>query len=59
MSPPDVALDHLEDQLKWYEKESARSKRMFRWLKTATPATSVAILLNGKHEMERRPGPDN
>ena len=46
MSPPDVALERLEDQLKWYDKESARGKTMFKRLKTATLAISVSIPLN-------------
>lgn len=46
MSTPDVVVNRLEDQIKWYEKESAHSKRMFKWLKTATLAISVSISLN-------------
>ena len=46
MSTPDVVLDRLEDQIKWYDKESARSKRMFKRLKTATMAISVSIPLS-------------
>lgn len=46
MSEPDVVIDRLEEQLKWYDKESAHSKRMFKWLKTATLAISVSIPLN-------------
>ena len=46
MSAPDVVNDRLEDQIKWYDTESARSKRMFKRLKTATPAISVSIPLN-------------
>jgi|SRR5438876_12364654 len=46
MSTPDVVTDRLEEQLKWYDKKSAYSKRMFKWLKTATLAISVSIPLN-------------
>ena len=46
MSTPDVVIDRLEDQIKWYDKESARSKRMFKRMKTATLAISVSIPLN-------------
>src|SRR6266852_1001360 len=46
MSTPDVVIDRLEDQIKWYDKESAHSKRMFKRLKTATLAISVSIPLN-------------
>src|SRR5882672_3931719 len=46
MSTPDVVIDRLEDQIKWYDKESAHSKRMFKRLKTATLAISVSIPLS-------------
>lgn len=46
MSEPDVVIDRLEDQIKWYDKESASSKRMFKRLKTATLAISVSIPLS-------------
>ena len=46
MSTPDVVIDRLEDQIKWYDRESARSKRMFKRLKTATLAISVSIPLS-------------
>ena len=46
MSEPDVVVDRLEDQIKWYDKESARCKRLFKRLKTATMAISVSIPLN-------------
>jgi len=46
MSTPDVVMDRLEDQIKWYDKESARSKRMFKRMKTATLAISVSIPLS-------------
>jgi hypothetical protein len=45
MSAPDVVIDRLEDQIKWYDQESARSKQMFKRLKTATLAISVSIPL--------------
>lgn len=46
MSQADVVLERLEDQIKWYDKESARSKRMFKRMKTATLAISVSIPLS-------------
>jgi len=46
MPEPDVVIDRLEDQIKWYDQESARSKRMFKRLKTATLAISVSIPLS-------------
>jgi len=46
MSTPDVVINRLEDQLKWYENESVRCKRMFKRLKTGTLAISVSIPLN-------------
>ena len=46
MSEPDVVIVRLEDQIKWYDKESARCKRLFKRLKTATMAISVSIPLN-------------
>lgn len=45
MSEPDVVIDRLEDQIKWYDKESAHSKRMFKRMKTGTMAISVSIPL--------------
>jgi len=46
MSTPDLVIERLDEQLKWYDKESAHSKRMFKRLKTATLAISVSIPLN-------------
>ncbi|HXM49309.1 MAG TPA: DUF4231 domain-containing protein [Pyrinomonadaceae bacterium] len=46
MSEPDVVIDRLEDQIKWYGQESAHAKRMFKRLKTATLAISVSIPLS-------------
>jgi hypothetical protein len=46
MSEPDVVIDRLEDQIKWYDKESAHAKQMFKRLKTATLAISVSIPLS-------------
>jgi len=46
MSTPDVVIDRLEDQIKWYDRASAHSKRMFKRLKTATMAISVSIPLS-------------
>jgi uncharacterized protein DUF4231 len=41
----DSGYPRLESQIKWYDKQSAHSKRMFRRLKTATLAISVSIPL--------------
>ena len=46
MSTSDVVIERLEDQIKWYDRESARSKRLFKRLKTATLAISVSIPLS-------------
>ncbi len=46
MSETDVTLDRLEEQIKWYDKESGHNKRMFKRLKTATLAISVSIPLS-------------
>jgi hypothetical protein len=46
MSEPDVVIDRLEDQIKWYDKQSAHSKNFFKRLKTATLAISVSIPLS-------------
>jgi Protein of unknown function (DUF4231) len=46
MSEPDVVIDRLEDQIKWYDNQSASAKRMFKRLKTATLAISVSIPLS-------------
>jgi hypothetical protein len=39
-------MDRLEDQIKWYDNESASAKRMFKRLKTATLGISVSIPLS-------------
>jgi len=46
MSEPNVVIDRLEDQIKWYDNQSASAKRMFKRLKTATLAISVSIPLS-------------
>jgi len=39
----DSGYSRLENQIKWYGKQSGHSKRMFKWLKAATLAISVSI----------------
>ena len=39
----DSGYSRLENQIKWYSKESGRAKRMFKRLKTATLGISVSI----------------
>src|SRR5712671_562194 len=42
----DSGYERLEDQIRWYDRESGRSRRMFKRLKTATMAISVSIPLS-------------
>lgn len=44
-SEGDSGYPRLEEQINWYSKESRRSKKMFRWMKTATLTISVLIPL--------------
>jgi hypothetical protein len=41
----DSGYERLEEQIRWYDRESGRSKRMFKRMKTATLAISVSIPL--------------
>lgn len=41
----DSGYPRLESQIKWYDKQSGRNKRLFKQLKTATLAISVSIPL--------------
>jgi hypothetical protein len=45
MPDTDVTLDRLEDQIRWYDKKSKYSQRMFKSLKSATIIIAVAIPL--------------
>lgn len=42
----DSGYERLEDQIRWYDRESGRSRGMFKRLKTATMAISVSIPLS-------------
>jgi hypothetical protein len=41
MSQAEVVLARLDDQIGWYDKQSARNKRIFIRLKTTTLVISV------------------
>ena len=41
----DPTIERLEDQINWYDRKSSYNQRMFKWLKTATIVTSIAIPL--------------
>jgi hypothetical protein len=41
----DQTLERLEDQINWYDAKSSYNQRLFKWLKTATIVSAVAIPL--------------
>jgi len=45
MSQNDIVLERLEDQFQWYDKASARNKRMFKGLKTLKIVIAALIPL--------------
>ena len=47
----DSGYPRLEDQIRWYDKESGHSKRLFKRMKTATLAISVSIPLSAAFAM--------
>jgi hypothetical protein len=43
MPESSIARDRLEEQIVWYDANSASNKRLFTWFRTATITLSVSI----------------
>jgi len=39
----DVTLDHLQDQIEWYDRKSGHNQRFFKWLKFLTIAAAAFV----------------
>ena len=46
----DVTLDHLQDQIKWYDRKSGTNQKAFKYMKTCTilAAALIPMLANTK-----------
>src|SRR6266404_3727578 len=39
----DVTLDHLQDQIEWYDKKSGQNQRAFKYLKICTMVAAALV----------------
>jgi hypothetical protein len=46
----DVTLDHLQDQIEWYDRKSGSNQKAFKWLKICTISAAAIIPVLAKTE---------